>query len=75
MTVKELRDKLKEYPDSMPVVIPGYESGFESIVTISDENLHFFLSLPYYEGRYQRNSDSFPEHKTCGTVYAVTIQR
>ena len=31
MTVKELKDKLSEFPDDMTVVVSGYEDGYDDI--------------------------------------------
>ena len=30
LTVKELREAIKSLPDDMPVIVPGYEGGYDS---------------------------------------------
>ena len=73
MTVKELREKLKHYPDDTMVLVPGYESGFNRIRTVRSDKVFEFAGLPYYEGRFQKTHDSFGEHKRMSKHDAILL--
>jgi len=69
-TVKELIEILKQMPDNLPVFVSGYESGFENFYTPCIENLKYEPKNKYYEGEYQRLSNTDEQ-----SVKAVVLAR
>ncbi len=69
-TVKELIEALKSFPSDMPVIVSGYENGFENFyqpttikVTHEPENM-------YFEGEFQPGEEDDEE-----SFDAVILQR
>lgn len=58
MTIKELIEKLKEFDQDMPVVVNGYEGGFDNPV-ISTERIKFFdkKGSEWYFGQHEENEN------------------
>jgi hypothetical protein len=48
MNVKELREKLAEYPDDMRVVLNGYEGGVEDVETVDEVILKLNIHNKWY---------------------------
>jgi hypothetical protein len=71
-TVKSLIEKLKEYPEDMPVLVDGYKDGFDNIHNISSEEVYYHDS-PYC-GEFE--SKEYLEYEDEREVYTVlTIDR
>ena len=45
MTVKELIEQLKQFPSEAPVLIPGYEDGWDEVLRIEPVS-YTHLTLP-----------------------------
>ena len=75
MTVKELREELFKYPEDIPVVISGYESGFDHISVIRNHSLYEYTDKPYYEGRFQTSLDILKNHTSTDVVKALILKR
>ena len=75
MTIKELRKTLSCYPDDTIVLVPGYESGFNHIRHVKATSVYEYSSLPYYEDRFQTDSDFADEHKVIGKHNAILLKR
>lgn len=71
-TVKSLIEKLKEFPEDMPVLVDGYEGGFDNIRVISPEGV--YLQNCRYSGEFESVEflESGDERKT---YMALTIDR
>jgi hypothetical protein len=52
-TVGELMELLKEYPDDMPVIVSGYESGYEYFCTPTVRKVKHFPENKYWDGEFQ----------------------
>lgn len=52
-TVGELIKILKQFPENMPVVVSGYEGGYENFYHPIVIKVKHFPENPYYEGQFQ----------------------
>lgn len=52
-TVSELIKILQQYPDDMPVVVSGYENGYENFYHPYVKKVKHFPENPYYDGQFQ----------------------
>jgi hypothetical protein len=50
MTVQELIEKLAQFPPNTPVVVKGYESGFNDIHSVTEENIQLDTNTIWYYG-------------------------
>jgi hypothetical protein len=59
-TVEELIEVLKKIPGDMPVLVSGYENGYENFYQHSICKLKHEPDNPYYDGEFQpvRNVDT-----------------
>ncbi|MCD6175757.1 MAG: hypothetical protein J7K65_08360 [Planctomycetes bacterium] len=53
-TVGELIEILKSMPQDLPVVVSGYESGYENFHQPSIMTMKHQPDNPYYDGQFQR---------------------
>jgi len=52
-TVGELIRILQQYPEDMPVVVSGYESGYDNFYHPFVKKVKHQPENPYYEGEFQ----------------------
>jgi len=52
-TVSELIEILQQYPADMPVVVSGYENGYENFYQPDVIKVKQFPENPYYDGQFQ----------------------
>lgn len=52
-TVGELMKILQQYPDDMPVVVSGYENGYENFYHPIVQKVIHMPENPYYDGEFQ----------------------
>ncbi len=52
-TVGELLKILQLYPDDMPVVVSGYENGYENFLHPFVKKVNHLPENPYYDGQFQ----------------------
>jgi len=52
-TVSELIEILQQYPADMPVVVSGYENGYENFYQPDVIQVNQFPENPYYDGQFQ----------------------
>lgn len=52
-TVGELIKILQQYPEDMPVVVSGYESGYENLYHPIVVKVDHQPENPYFEGQFQ----------------------
>jgi hypothetical protein len=67
MNVKELTDILNMYPETMRVVVDGYEGGYEDIC---NSGRHSVYTIPLF---LNRNPDDpyYGEHEECLNEYDI----
>ena len=77
MTVAELIEKLKEYPQDLRVVVRGYEEGVDDVGSLEEINilLNYYGEDQWYYGRHDRvyagssgdkNYEKVPALEICG---------
>ena len=69
-TVAQLVEVLQSLPQELPVVVSGYESGFENFYRPKIETLIYQPENKYYEGEFQEAMKSDKE-----IFEAVVLQR
>ena len=52
-TVGELIKILQQYPQDMPVVVSGYENGYENFYQPSVRKVKHLPENPYWDGQFQ----------------------
>ena len=61
VSVKELIEILKSFPEHLPVLVSGYESGYECFYHPEIRELVYKPETMYYDGEYQvPNTDERP---------------
>lgn len=69
-SVGELLAILQNLPQDLPVLISGYESGFENFYPPEIKTLKYFPENKYYEGEFQ-----LAEENKQNIFQAVVLQR
>jgi len=69
-TVGELIEALKAFPRDLPVVISGYESGFENFFLPVAMKLQHLPDNPYWDGEFQ-----FAGKEDKNSFEGVVLQR
>ncbi|MEI9478441.1 MAG: hypothetical protein WCO26_17965 [Deltaproteobacteria bacterium] len=70
MTVKELIELLKQFPSEAPVLIPGYEDGWDEVLRIELTNVTRNSKARWYNGTWEEAS-----RKASDSSEAVLIHR
>lgn len=52
-TVGELIEILKLHPQDLPVIVSGYENGYENLCTPLVKKVKHLPENPYYDGQFQ----------------------
>jgi hypothetical protein len=71
MTAEELIERLKSLPSETPVLVEGYETGFDEIVDIKAQEVVRYRNAQGWDGEY-RAPESFSEPGN-GVVDAAVI--
>ena len=58
-TVGELTEILKEYPKDMPVIVSGYESGYENFYHPIVQKVKHIPENMYWDGEFQIDENGF----------------
>ena len=69
-TVKELIEALKSFPSDMPVIVSGYENGFENFYQPTTIKVKHEPENMYFEGDFQAG-----EEEDEDLLDAVILQR
>ena len=75
MTVEELVQALQNYPGDMPVVVDGYEEGYDDLEQdlISVKEIRLNAGNEWWEGRHRDSWDDRTEGS--GIVKALLLRR
>lgn len=57
MTVQELIDALSQFPPETPVVVRGYESGYNDVHDVTEENIQIGVNTTWYYGAHGTNDE------------------
>lgn len=71
MTVEELMDQLKTLPPETPVLVEGYETGYDDIVDIRSVEVVRYRKAQEWDGEYQAG-DAF-SGKSSKTITALAL--
>jgi hypothetical protein len=74
MTAEELIAQLQELPPETPVLIEGYETGFDDIVDLTHEQVVRYRHAQEWDGEYQA-PDRFSNSETRVLQAAVILGR
>ena len=69
-TVKELIQILEKFPEDLPVLVDGYESGYDHFYMSRIQKLKYEPQNIYYDGKYQPI-----ENEAKQNIEAVILQR
>ena len=69
-TVAELIEELKKHPQDLPVLVSGYEDGFENIMPLTIIKLNHKPESQYWIGEFQT-----AEEENEGDLEAVVLRR
>lgn len=58
MTVSDLIEKLKEFDPALPVIVEGYETGWDSILMLRIANVMKHLNAHEWDGEFRVHGDS-----------------
>ncbi len=72
MTAEELITQLQKLPPGTPVLVEGYETGFDDIVELIPEQVVRYRHAPEWDGEYQA-LDRFSNSET-GVRQAAVIR-
>lgn len=53
MTVQELIEQLKALPPETPVLVEGYETGYDDIVNLKPQEVFRYRNAQEWDGEYQ----------------------
>jgi hypothetical protein len=59
MTIKQLIEKLKQYPPDMRVIISGYEDGYNDISNIEEKEIAIDIISDWYNGQHVDSDDQY----------------
>ena len=74
MTTQELIDRLKEFPPETPVLVEGYETGFNDIVEIKPFEIVRYRHAQEWDGEYQ-TADQFSGDQPAHSALVLTGRR
>ena len=57
MTVEELMDQLKTLPPETPVLVEGYETGYDDIVELRPLEVFRYRKAQEWDGEYQAKNE------------------
>ncbi|MBD2427710.1 hypothetical protein [Phormidium sp. FACHB-1136] len=72
MTAKELIEALSQYPPDTPVVVRGYEGGYNDIQAITPVSIQLNVNQIWYYGAHGTNDDQInplPEVPLTPVIY------
>jgi hypothetical protein len=61
MTVQELQRLLSTLPPTMPVMIPGYEGGYDDIKNHEVVGMNLDRNVDWWYGRHELSDDAPPD--------------
>ena len=71
MTAEELIKRLQALPPETPVLVEGYETGYDDIVDLKAEDVFRYRKAQEWDGEYQKQDEPFG--KGSKTVPAIVI--
>jgi len=74
MTIAELIEKLKEYPQDLRVVVRGYEGGVDDVTYFEEMEIYLNYNTSWFYGKHEeatpydihKGYEKVPALKLCG---------
>jgi len=73
MTVSQLIEALKNYPPDLPVVVSGYEGGYNDVDSFENINIVLDYHTAWYYGRHEAVESIYKEDTKKNAVAALRI--
>lgn len=73
MTVAQLIEALKNYPQDLPVVVSGYEGGYNDVDTFENINIVLDYHIEWYYGKHEDVESIYKEDTKKNEVAALRI--
>ena len=73
MTVAQLIKELENYPQDLPVVVSGYEGGYNDVDTFENINIVLDYHTAWYYGRHEDVENIYKEDPKKNAVAALRI--
>lgn len=73
MTVAQLIKELENYPQDLPVVVSGYEGGYNDVDTFENINIVLDYHTAWYYGRHEDVGNIYKEDPKKNAVAALRI--
>lgn len=74
MTKQELIERLKEFPPETPVLVEGYETGFDDLIEIKPSEVVRYRHAQEWDGEYQ-TADRFSGDQRTHSALVLTGRR
>jgi len=74
MTTQELIERLKEFPPETPVLVEGYETGFDDIAEMKPCEVVRYRHAQEWDGEYQA-CDKFSGNQRAHSALVLTGRR
>ncbi|MEI9479140.1 MAG: hypothetical protein WCO26_21560 [Deltaproteobacteria bacterium] len=71
MTVKELIEQLKQFPSKAPVLIPGYEDGWDEVFRIELKNVTRNPKARWYNGTWEEASKKASDFSEAVLIHRI----
>jgi hypothetical protein len=73
MTVAQLIEQLKNYPSDLPVVVSGYEGGYNDVDTFETIKIVRDYNEEWYYGKHEDVADIYDDKLIKNTVEALCV--
>ena len=74
MTVAQLIDSLKNYPPDLPVVVSGYEGGYNDVDSFENVKIVLGYNDEWYYGSHEDVASIYDEERKKNAVDALIIR-
>ena len=69
MKVKELIEKLSQLPQELPVIVSGYESGYNEVICAQNKKVKKAINPSWYDGKLENATGEDDDPATFDSVY------
>jgi len=73
MTVAQLIESLKNYPSDLPVVVSGYEGGYNDVDSFENIKIVRDFNKEWYYGKHEDVADIYDEELINNAVEALCV--
>lgn len=73
MTVAQLIESLKNYPPDLPVVVSGYEGGYNDVDSFENIKIVRDFNKEWYYGKHEDVADIYDDTLIKNTVEALCV--